>query len=399
MGERLKLLAAHDALLLLRYSFSIPRVLYILCTAPSFLSSQLEAYDSVIRDIMTNMLNVSFTSDMGWKQATLPVRSGGVGVRRAVELEPSACLASAAACSEFISQILPPHMAHLPDPSIPTALALWGEGHSQPPPNSPDSFRQRVWDSIKVDQTYQMLFESALNQQARARLLAVAKPESGAWLNAFPITALGLRMDDVIRIAVGLRLGLPLCNCHQCSSCGSDVGELGTHGLSCRFSKGCHSRHAALNNVKKRALESAKVPYLLEPTGPYRSDGKRPDGVSLVPWKCGRVLVWDTTCSDTLAASHSPVASMEASAVAAEAEQRKKQKYSHLNSSHHFVPVAVETLGVFGCEAHTLFRDISCRIFSVTQDPLAHQYLIQRVVVAIQRGNAAAVLGTISYGT
>jgi len=98
-------------------------------------------------------------------------------------------------------------MAHLPDPSILAALALWGEGHSQPPPNSPDSFRQRVWDSIKVDHTYQMLFESALNQQAHACLLAVAKPESGAWLNSFPFTALGLCMDDdVTRIAVGLRL-------------------------------------------------------------------------------------------------------------------------------------------------------------------------------------------------
>ena len=256
MGERLKLLAAHDALLLLRYSFSIPRVLYILHTAPCFLSSQLEAYDSIIRDIVTNILNVSFTSDMGWKQATLPVRTGGLGVQRAVELAPSAYLASAAGCSELISQILPPHMAHIPDPSIPAALALWSEGHSQPPPNSPDSFRQRVWDSIKVDQTYRMLFESAPNQQARARLLAVAKPESGALLNAFPITALGLHMDeDVIPIAVGLHLGLPLCNCHQCSGCGSEVGELGTHGLSCRFSKGYHSRHAALNDVIKRALE------------------------------------------------------------------------------------------------------------------------------------------------
>jgi len=41
----------------------------------------------------------------------------------------------------------------------------------------------------------------------------------------------------------------------------------------------------------------------------------------------------------------------EAGAVADEAEQRKKQKYSSLATSHHFVPIAIETSGVFGSEA------------------------------------------------
>ena len=53
----------------------------------------------------------------------------------------------------------------------------------------------------------------------------------------------------------------------------------------CRFSKGRHSRHASLNDIVKRALDSAKVPCHLEPAGLYRSDGKRPDGASVVPWR------------------------------------------------------------------------------------------------------------------
>ena len=32
----------------------------------------------------------------------------------------------------------------------------------------------------------------------------------------------------------------------------------------------------------------------------------------------------------------------------------------------------------------------------MTQEPLSHQYLVQRIAVAVQRGNAAAVLGTVS---
>ena len=82
--------------------------------------------------------------------------------------------------------------------------------------------------------------------------MAVSCPESGAWLNALPIAALGLRMsDDVVRVAAGLRLGVPLCRPHLCISCGEDVNILGTHGLSCRFSKGRHSRHASVKDIIK----------------------------------------------------------------------------------------------------------------------------------------------------
>ena len=110
--------------------------------------------------------------------------------------------------------------------------------------------------------------------------------ESGAWLRALPVSSLGLRMDDdTVRIAVGLRLGTSVCGPHQCQHCSAMVDEFGRHALSCRRSEGRHQRHAALNDIMKRALASAHVPSRLEPTGLVRSDGKRPDGVTLTPWK------------------------------------------------------------------------------------------------------------------
>lgn len=42
MGSRLHHFAVYDAILLLRYSFYIPHLMFILCTAPSFLSSSQE---------------------------------------------------------------------------------------------------------------------------------------------------------------------------------------------------------------------------------------------------------------------------------------------------------------------------------------------------------------------
>ena len=187
--------------------------------------------------------------------------------------------------------------------------------------------------------------------------------------------------NDVVRVAVSLRLGLPMCR----PACGAAVDNLGTHSLSCRFSKGCHSRHAALNDIIKRALDSAKIPCHLEPTGLYRSDGKRPDGASVVPWKYGRVLVWDATCADTLAPSHQAMAAREPRAVAVDAEQRKKSKYSHLETTHCFVPVAVETLGAMGPEACSFFQEIANRIKSSCNEERAHDFLLQRVAVSVQR--------------
>ena len=202
--------------------------------------------------------------------------------------------------------------------------------------------------------------------------------------------------DEVIRVAVGLRLGLPLC--YLCGSCGAEVDELGTHGLSCRFSKGRHSRHVAVNDSIKRSLEAVKVPCHLEPTSLYRNDGKRPDGATVVPWKREKVLIWDATCPDTLAPFHSSLAIRESSAVAADAKYRKRQKYAHLENTHFFVSVAVETLGVFRVEARSLFKDIGRRITTTTQDLRSHEYLVQRIAVAVQRGTRLRFWGLFLVG-
>ena len=124
---------------------------------------------------------------------------------------------------------------------------------------------------------------------------------------------MGLRLDnEVVRIAVGLRLSLPLCRPHRCIHCGAEVDDRGTHGLSCRFSKGHHPRHGAVNDVVKRSLEAAKIGGELDKSHPRTFTGQMANarmGHPLhVPWKGGGVLVWDATCPDTLAPSYSALA-------------------------------------------------------------------------------------------
>ena len=62
---------------------------------------------------------------------------------------------------------------------------------------------------------------------------------------------------------------------------------------------------------------------------------------------------------------------------------------------YRFTPIAVETLGALGEEASAFFRDLGRRITAVTAEPRSLQFLLQRLSVTVQRGNAACVLGTV----
>ena len=115
----------------------------------------------------------------------------------------------------------------------------------------------------------------------------------------------------------------------------------------------------------------------LEPSGIYRSDGNRPDGASVVPWRCGKILVWDATCVDTLAPSHQALAAREPRAGAVDGECKEHSKHTHLESTHHFVPVAVETFGALGPEASSLLKEIARRISLARGEEKAHEFLLQ----------------------
>ena len=167
---------------------------------------------------------------------------------------------------------------------------------------------------------------------------------------------------------------VPLCRPHNCHHCGLEVDSLSTHGFNCRWSEGRHYRHAALNDIVHRALAVAKIPSCLEPSGLYRAEGKRPDGITLVPWKSGTLLVWDVTCPDTFAPSYSSSATREAGAVTASAEERKRAKYEHLNSAHTFTPVAIESSGVVGTQFMDFLRDLGHRLAHVTGEAKSMMY-------------------------
>ena len=314
-------------------------------------------------------------------------------------LAPSAYLASAASTSELTSSLLPAHLRHIKDSGIAPATSAWSRLAYNPSSNTqsilpPVSMVQRFWDDPCCKVQSDMLLDAAMDHVNRARLLAARSPGSGDWLEALPLSCVGNKMDNTtVRIAAGLHLGAPIMHTHVCV-CGKTVTVDGHHGLSCRFGSGRHSRHNQVNDVICRAFIKSGTLATREPHSLCTGSGKRPDGVTQIPWSRGRCLAWDVTCPNTFAESHVQASSTRAGLAAEAAEASKARKYADITTGVDFIPVAIETSGTWGEQGFDLIRKIGRRIAEVTHEPRATSFLRQRLSVAIQRGNAFCVMVT-----
>ena len=114
--------------------------------------------------------------------------------------------------------------------------------------------------------------------------------------------------------------------------------------------------------------------------------------MTLGPWYRGWSLVWDATVVDTVAQGHYKDSARQAGFVATKAEAAKCQKYHDLQSNYHFQPVAIETTGVYGKSTAPFTSGLTKKLVNVSGDPREHQWLHQRLSLAVAKGNAASIL-------
>ena len=248
--------------------------------------------------------------------------------------------------------------------------------------------KQSTWDQPSVVLDRERVQSELMDQTAKARFEAISAQHAGDWLLALPLPTCGLQLDDeAVRVAVSLRLGVSLGAAHTCR-CGAEVDCLGLHCFVCKKAPGRIMRHQQLNDLVKRALTSVGVPATKEPVGLLRSDGRRPDGMSLIPWCEGKMAVWDVTVASTLAQSYVDSAARGAGVVAEQAAARKKDKYEDLARSYLFLPLAFENLGPMNVEAVEFFREVGRRLTEVSLDKRETSFLFQRLSVTLQRFNS-----------
>ena len=97
---------------------------------------------------------------------------------------------------------------------------------------------------------------------------------------------------------------------------------------------------------------------------------------------------------DSNAVSHLNISPVTAGAAASEAEVKKQTKYRSLSHDYIFVAVGVETSGALGQQATQFLKDLGRKLIAATGEPRSSSYLLQRISIAIQRGNSASILAT-----
>ena len=397
--SRLELLEHHDALFLLKNVFHIPKFLYLLRTAPCFTSSGLKTFDQAVRSCLEAITNCRL-DDQAFCQASLPVKLGGLGIRRVVDICLPAFIASSFKAAGITAHLLPDEHSAPYDALLSEAVTKWKTLDSRlSEPAVAVRAIQKNWDLPIAQLRLNNLIDEASSAVTRSRLLAVSAPGAGSWLEAVPIPSLGLKLDnESLRISVSLRLGVKLNLPYDCV-CGAAVDDSATHGLDCRKAIGKHSRHSEVNDIIHRALNAAGVPSHLEPVGLSQVDGKRPDGATFIPWRQGRCLVWDFTCVNTIARSHLSHSTSQAGSVSVIAEEKKKKKYTNLSDTYIFTPIAIETLGPWGPEASSFVSELGRRLSEATGEQRSRAFLKQKISTAIQRGNASCILGSFPRNT
>ncbi|PSN34462.1 hypothetical protein C0J52_25013 [Blattella germanica] len=286
------------------------------------------------------------TSNEGWVSsvnghitralASLPVSAGGLVIRRAVDLAIPSFLASFHISLRLVEYLLPNGSCLDSDAAVQESMDRWTHLVGQDLPTLDMRGLQTVWDTPVITHLQTILQQSITNPIIKARYLAAFSKNQ-------------------------------------------------VHGST--PSLGRHIHHSSINDVILRSIISAEVPSVREPYGCCRSDGKRPDGMTLIPWK-----------SDTFAPSNLPLSSTFAQGAVTRREIEKRRKYRELMKNFTFIPVTIETSGTWGIEGLNFIKEIGQRISRVSQNSKSTAFLIQRISITLQRGNVASILGTFPRG-
>ena len=148
-------------------------------SSPCFLVPEvLRNIDASFRQFLTETLNIQL-DDKTWRQASLPVKAEGLGVRRIEDLALPAYVSSSSAAEALVLQIAP-SVAEPFGLLVSAALEAWSAaaGNGVDPPTQPSASRQSSWDTPLVIHALKDPLSGASDQDA-LRLRSVSAEDVG----------------------------------------------------------------------------------------------------------------------------------------------------------------------------------------------------------------------------
>ena len=373
------------AVSLLRMCGSFCRMVHIArVTPPSLATDALRSFDEEVKQCFVMCSAINVTND-AWSQAQLGLKFGGLGLRSLSHHAAAAFIASLSfsgfgkadnvhlkqAVAMFNTQVSPFN-------AITVSSALESPIH------------QKVLSGLIQTQHFHILLESS-SPANRARLLSVAAPHASSWLSVVPSPGLGLHLEsNEFQMAIRWWLGLDTSGRSMCPFCpDTALDPLGHHAVTCRHGGDVVTRHNRLRDEVFDLCRRAHLSVSVERGHGLTRDlsHTRPADILIAGWDRGKPAALDLTITSPLCSVILGESCHQAGAAALAAETRKLHsngpKCQELGWS--CIPLAVETYGNWGKQAHDTFSRLASFL-------AIHQSSPKAVVVAEIYGRLNVVL-------
>jgi hypothetical protein len=131
---------------LIKNCLFIPKFNFLLRTTPFWkFSNYVNSIDSSLKSCLERILNLRSTN-LQWRQSTLPIRFGGLGIRRISDICLPAFLSSINGVKKLVSLLLNSKDNELNIHHYDEALAVWGVANENEIPTIPQF--QKNWDNF-----------------------------------------------------------------------------------------------------------------------------------------------------------------------------------------------------------------------------------------------------------
>ena len=352
-----------------------------------------QQFDCCIRKALESLVGSS-TTDSQWKQATLSIRLGGLGLRSVYEHRYAAYAASLDLCRNTLSKVVKGDTI-LEDLGLDDVISNYNMQVEPADHIGKDNIGRQFDLSDGIQRKALKQLVEPMEAVHKGRLACLQGPLSSGWLTAVPVGANEI-ISRHFTALLKCRLGIPLVEEGAvCEQCGKELDLYGIHMITCIRGGDRGVRHDVFRDALLGLCQEAAWRPEPEKSGLLSNGSLRPADVWIPTYELGRGAAVDVTITHPLQPSFINLSAERWGVAAEAAEQAKIEKYAGECEREGFVliPLAVEALGGLA-KAGMGFLNMLCqRLASRKQEPRAivMNQIRQRLSIALHRMIAKSI--------